>query len=113
MIANGVDHRRSGPRILQIERQLEGAPAGVEHLGERRDVRREACPIDLGDGPLAEPLLDDPVVIEHRDAVSGQPDVALEAGRAQPEREVERLDRVLGRVGTSAAVGERDRWIEQ
>ena len=62
---------------------------------------------------LRRTLLDHAVVIEHRHPVGGQPDVALEAGRAEAKCQLERLDRVLRRVRASAAVGERDRWIEQ
>ena len=51
---------------------------------------------------------DDAVVVEHRLAVGGEPDVALEAGRAQPQGQRERLEGVLGGVGPGAPVGEAD-----
>ena len=67
---------------------------------------------ELTDRALPPPDPRHAVVIEHRHPVGGQPDVALEAGRAEAKCQLERLDRVLRRVRTSATVGERDRWIE-
>ena len=53
------------------------------------------------------------VVVEHGDAVGGQPDVALETGRAETKAQREGIERVLGGMGASAPVGERDRVLEQ
>jgi len=47
-------------------------------------------------------------VVQHGHAVGSEPDVALKARRAELQRELERLDRVLGRVRTRAAMGETD-----
>jgi len=52
-------------------------------------------------------------VVEHRDAIAGEPDVALQAGSPQPQTEGEGLDRVLLRMGTGASVGEADGRIEE
>ena len=46
-------------------------------------------------------MADDPVVVEHRHAVAGQPDVALQAGGAETQPELERLQRVLRRMGSA------------
>jgi hypothetical protein len=72
-------------------------------------VGGERGPVDGADGPVAQADLDLPVVIEDDRPVGGEPDVALEAGRAQAQGELERLDGVVGGVGPPAAVGEGDR----
>ena len=52
-------------------------------------------------------------MIEHGDAVGGEPDVALLAGRAEPQCQLERFDGVLGGVGSGATMGKGDRRVEQ
>ena len=63
--------------------------------------------------PPPEARAHDAVVVEHRNAISRQPDVALQAGRAEAQRQGEGLDRVLPGVRLRATVGERDRALEQ
>ena len=48
-------------------------------------------------------------MVEHGDAVGRDPDVGLEARRAELERQLERLERVLRRVRARPAVREADR----
>ena len=64
-------------------------------------------PVDGRDRRACGRAPDDPVVVEHGLAVGGEPDVALQAGGAEPEGEGEGLDRVLRGVGPGAPVGER------
>ena len=48
------------------------------------------------------------VVIEHGDAVGGDPGVALEPGGPEPDRQLERLEGVLRGMGPRPAMGEQD-----
>jgi signal peptidase I len=104
-----VDHGAGGGVVLHVERQVVlGAALGVEVL-ERRDVRRELGPRQLGDRPPPHATSHDAVVVEHGHAVRGQPHVALEPGRPEPQCQLERLDRVLRRVRPRPAMPEGDR----
>ena len=75
-------------------------------------MSRQLTALEIADRtfPAADP--GDAVMIEHRHTIGGQPDVALEPGRPEAQRELERLDRVLRCMGTRAPMGESDRWIE-
>jgi hypothetical protein len=53
------------------------------------------------------------IMIQYGDSVGGDPYVAFETGRAQAEREGERLDRVIRSVGPGSSVGEGDRWVQK
>jgi hypothetical protein len=102
------DHRLDGVRVHDVEGKLERRAACLVELFERRDVRWQGRPLEPAD-PSA-PNADDAIVIEDGNAVGGEPDVALEAGGPELQREPERLDGVLGGVGPGPAVGESDRW---
>ena len=52
-------------------------------------------------------------MVEHGDAVGGEPHVALQTGGAEPQGQLEGLERVLLGVGPCAAVGEGDRVVEE
>jgi hypothetical protein len=52
----------------------------LEQLGERRDVLGQLVRAGTRRSGACAAALDDAVVIEHRDTVGGEPDVALEAG---------------------------------
>ena len=69
--------------------------------------------IAAGHRPPAAPDLHHTIVVEHGNAVRGQPDVALEAGRAQRKGQREGVERVLAGVRTSAPMAERDRTFQQ
>lgn len=58
-------------------------------------------------------MSDDTVVVEDGNAIGREPDVALESAGAEPERELERFDRIVGGVGTRPPMAERDRRIEE
>ena len=51
-------------------------------------------------------------MIEHRDAVGREPDVALDSCRTQPQAQPEGLEGVGGCVGAGPAVREGDRRVE-
>ena len=53
------------------------------------------------------------VVIEHRDTVGGDPDIALQPGGAELERQFETGKGVLGRVGPGSAMAEGDGVVEE
>ncbi len=55
----------------------------------------------------------DAIVVEHDDAVRGQPDVALETAGAELQGHLERLDRVLRRPVPRPAMGESNRRVEE
>ena len=96
--------------ILEVERQVVVAAAALEQVGQRRDVLGQLGSAERRRSRrLRRPSRDDAVVVEHRDAVGGQPDVALQPGRAEAEAERERLERVLAGVGAGPPVGEGDR----
>ena len=103
-----VDHGLPGARRLQVERQLVAGAAVLVQLGQGGHVRRQLRPGELADRSLAKPGGDDAVVVEHRLAVGGQPDVALETGRTEPQAEGERLERVLPGVCPGTPMGEGD-----
>ena len=108
------DDRRTRPLVLEVERQVVVVTALLEQVGQRRDVRREVGPVDLGDPPrLRRPTRTTPSWSSTGDTVAGQPDVALEPGRAEPEAQREGLDRVLRRMGPGAPMGERDGPFEE
>jgi len=52
-------------------------------------------------------------VIEDGDAVGGEPDVALEAGRSESQGEGKRVEGVLRGVRAGPPVGERDGRVEE
>ena len=88
-------------------------PHRSKQLCERRDVRRQHRAADGRDRPLAPADLHHTVVVEYRYPVRCEPHVALEAGGAEPQRELERRQRVLRGVRPRTPVGEGDRRVEQ
>ena len=76
-------------------------------------MRRQGGTVQSDDPVAAQTGADHAVVIEHRNPVRGQPDVALQTRGSEAEGESERLQRVLGGVGTAAAVGEGDGRVDQ
>jgi hypothetical protein len=88
-------------------------PALVEQPSQRRDVLGEFVAAAGADRSTAPAQPDDAIVIEHRDAVGSQPDVALQPGRPELEGDMERLDGVLRRPVPGTAVGEANGRIEQ
>ena len=67
---------------------------------------------DFLDGAAAQAAFDHPVVVEHGDAVGGEPDIALETGRTEAECERKRFERVFGGMGSGTPMAERDRGVE-
>ncbi len=112
-VRDHVDDRSGGLGILQVERQRVAGATRLQQLDQGRDVLGEVSSSELGNRSFAQALLDDAVVIEHCDAVGGEPDIALEPGRSEAQRQLERLQGVLGSVSAGAPMGERDRGIEQ
>ena len=87
-------------------RSISSASDGM-WLGKRRSA-------NLADRPISpEGPLDHPVVVEHRHAVGGDPDVALEARGAQLQGQFEPRQRVLRGMGPGAAMAERDGIVEE
>ena len=76
---------------------------------EAGDVEAAA---DLADRSAPEPAAHQPVVVEHRDAVRGEPDIALEGPCTQPQCQLEGLDGVLGSVRPRTPVGEPQRRLQ-
>ena len=70
-------------------------------------------PVEVGDPALPEALAHHAVVVEHGLAVPGEPHVALEPRRAQPNGQDKGFQRVLGGVGPGSPVGEPDRGASQ
>ena len=60
----------------------------------------------------ADPPLDHAVVIEHRDAICCQPDIALESRGPELECQFECGQGVLWSVGARSSMGERDWRVE-
>ena len=99
--------------ILEIERQVVVRAAPLDQFAERWDVARQRCSVQLADRPItSEGPLDHTVVIEHRDAVGGDPDVALEAGCAQLQGQCERSPR-CSRGRTPERRDGRTRWARR
>ena len=69
--------------------------------------------LHVADQSLAPAEPNNTVVIEHHHPVGGQPGVALQARRAEPQGQREGIERVLTGMGAGAAVGEGDRPVEQ
>jgi hypothetical protein len=84
-----------------------------EQVGQRRDVAGKVSAVEVGDRSLAPTDPHDAVVIEHRDAVAGQPDVALEPGGAEAKAQLEGLQGVLRSMGASTAMSEPDGPFEE
>ena len=101
-------------RILEVERQVVVGSAALDQLGERRDVAGQRRPLQLADRPVSpERPLDDAVVVEHRHAVGGDPDVALQTVGTQLEGQLEPRQGVLRGVSPGAAVAEGDGLVEE
>jgi sec-independent protein translocase protein TatB len=114
LAAEDVEHRLAGPRCLEVERELEIGATRRDQLRQRRDVVGELVAVESGDRYLAEPSsLHLAVVVEDHLVVRSEPHVALQTRGTQLQGQLERLDRVLGRVGPRAAVREHDRRVEQ
>ena len=75
--------RRRGRDVLHVERQLVLGTAFRVQVGQRRDVARQLGTVTSTDPAPAVPGADHAVVVEDGDTVRGEPDVALEARRAQ------------------------------
>jgi hypothetical protein len=100
--------RRAGLGVLDVEREVELGAELLEQVGERRDVRGEVGSVHLGDRTPTQAAAHHAIVVEHGDAVAGEPDVALESRGAEPDGQTEGLDGVLAGVGACAPVGEGD-----
>ena len=88
------------------QRSISSASEGM-WLGQRRSAQ-------LADGPVSpERPPDDPVVVEHGDAVGGDPDVALQPGGAQFQGQLEPGQRVLRGVRPCPAMAEGDGVVEE
>ena len=85
----------------------------LEQLGERRDVRRQLIASQVADRAFSPLHPHHAVVIEHGNAIGGQPHVALEAVRAETKCQLKGIDRVLAGVRSGAPMGERDRVFEE
>ena len=86
----------------------------LEQVGEARDVRREIAPIHLTDRhPAGCAPSHHAVVVEHGHPVGGEPDIALEPRRPEPEGEGEGLEGVLRRMRTGSAVPEDHGLVEE
>jgi hypothetical protein len=70
--------------------------------------------VDLGDGPISsDGAFDDAIVVQDGYAVRGHPDVALQPGGPQFERQLEARESVLRSVCPGATMAERDRFLEE
>src|SRR5256886_658303 len=106
-----LDDRVGRGLIFHVDRQLEGhTQLGVEVCQAGHLEPGELVGGRGGDVAAAYPPPDHPVVRQHDLAVGGQPGVGLEAAGALLEGTPERGQRVLGRLGPGATVGEGDRW---
>ncbi len=113
-LGDDVDHDLPAIRILQVERQVVVASATLDQFGERGYVAGQRQALHLADRPIStEGPSDDPVVVEHGDAVGRDPDVALQAVGAQLEGQLESSQGVLGGVGPGPAMSEGDRLVEE
>lgn len=108
-----VDHAGTDAVLFEVEREVVVGSALGEEAFERRDVFGELGRRVLGDRPPPPADAELPVVIEHDNAVCGDPHVALQSRRTEPQSERERLDGVLAGMSPRAAVGEQDRFGKQ
>ena len=67
----------------------------------------------VADRLAPEEAAEDAVVVEHGHTVGGEPDVALQAGGAEPQGQLEGLEGVLPGVAAGASMGEADRRHEE
>ena len=67
----------------------------------------------VADQSFAPPDTNKAIVIEHHDTVGREPGVALQSRRTEPQRQRERVERVLAGVCAGTAMGEADRPLEQ
>jgi len=105
--------RRAVLRRFEVEREVVIGAARVDQIVDRGDVTGKLVAAHVGDATFAQPAPELAVVHENRNAVAGEPDVALQAGSSHLERELEGRQRVLRSVRLGAAMGERDRGVEQ
>ena len=105
----GDGHRGcEGVRVLQVEREGYVGAHLLEQLVEGGHVVGERGAIEAADRAPGRPPSDDPVVIEDDHPVLGEPGVTFEARGPQTARQVERGQRVLGRVSFRGPVREAD-----
>lgn len=76
-------------------------------------MRREFLPENLGNRTLLGQTFDDAIVIEHRFAVGGEPDVRFETGRTESNREDKGFDGVFASVRTGTAMSETNWWADE
>jgi hypothetical protein len=77
-----LDKRVRRGRILHVDRDRQVGAGQGEELIDGRHVPGELFVVEILDGPAPDGT-DPSVVVEHRHAVPGEPDVGLEAGRAE------------------------------
>ena len=75
----------AGSACLEVERQVVVGAAALEQVGELGMCSGSWSRRSVGDPPPAPADPHHAVVVEHRDAVGGQPHVALEPGGAERE----------------------------
>ncbi len=109
-----IDDGLAGLGFLEVEGEVVPRATPFEQIGERRDVGRKVRPANRGDRSApAEGTAHDPVVVEHRHPVGGQPDIALQPAGTELEGQAEGFEGVLGGVGAGTPMGEDDRFGEQ
>ena len=112
VVAHHGDHGAADAVLLEVERQVKVGATSDEQLGERRDVLGKLVARHDPDRSLAPAVAYDPVVVEHRDAIAGEPHIALQTGRSELQGQRKGLDGVLPGVGAGTAMGEADRRAE-
>ena len=112
-VARDGQRHRPGGVVLDVEAELEVRPARLVERREGGDVVGQRGPRHRRDGPPPHPAAHHAVVVEHGHAIGAEPYVTFQAVGTEGQRQRERLDRVLRRIGPGAAVGEPDRSARQ
>ena len=94
--------------ILDVERQGKTGPADLVELGQAGHMGGQLVSTNLVDRSATDPASDDSTVVEHCHAVRGDPDIALESGRAESGGQAEGFQGVFGSMRARAPMSEQD-----
>lgn len=104
-----VDDGAGRVEVLHVDAEVDHRFDGLEVLRERGHVRRQFVTVDVGNADPSDPAAHHSVVFEHNHAVLGDPRIGLDTVGTQFDRQLKRMNGVLGCVSPGPSVGERNR----
>ena len=101
-----------GVRVFQIKRKVMLRSDALVQFRQAWNMTGQPFPIDLADWAFSTHRTDDSVVIQHRNAVAGQPNVRLKSGCTESNGENEGIKGVLRGMSPCATMRKSNGWID-